>query len=87
MSGGLLLALQGGLAYWRLVALPAPVDAARLALDAPGVGEGVLLEAVDLAGAVGLGWAALALLPHSHPLGAPRTLAVTAHDRALLTRH
>ena len=80
LSGGFLLALQGGVSYWRLVALPEP-SLANLAAHAPGVSEGVSLEAVDLFGAVALSWIAMALLPYASQRGAPRTVAETAKQQ------
>jgi len=80
LSGGFLLALQGGLSYWRLVALPEP-SLASLAAHAPGVSEGVLLEAIDLFGAVALSWVAMALLPYASQRGASRTVAEAAKQQ------
>jgi len=84
ISGGLLLALQGGVTLFTLTTLEEPGSVeALLASEAPGVGEGLLLEAVDLVGSVVLGWIALASLPCSHKHGVKETMATTAQSQAV----
>ena len=71
-AGGILLAIQGGLSLYDMTTFESdPIETHdALEVEAPGVGEGTILETFDLAGSVLLGWVALLALPYAGMKGA-----------------